>query len=54
MVRSSYIGARQGEAPKREGANSGTLAVRGVLFHDVMRAWAEVDEGEPLRDTRFP
>lgn len=42
-----------GEASRSEGINSGTLAVRGAIFHEVMQAWADIDESEPLRDTGF-
>jgi hypothetical protein len=40
-------------AAKREGANSGTLAVRGAIFHEVMEEWQRIDEGEPVRDSGF-
>jgi hypothetical protein len=40
-------------ANRREGANSGTLAVRGSRFREVMRRWQEIDESEPVRDTGF-
>ena len=30
-------------AAQREGANSGTLAVRGSRFHEVMRQWEEIE-----------
>lgn len=40
-------------ASRREGANSGTLAVRGRHFREVMRRWQEIDESEPLRDNGF-
>lgn len=36
-----------------EGANSGTLAVRGAVFHEVMEAWRDIDESEPLRASGF-
>ena len=38
---------------RREGVNSGTLAVRGCYFHEVMRRWQEIDEGETQRDSGF-
>ncbi len=38
---------------RREGANSGTLAVRGSRFREVMRRWREIDESEPVRTTGF-
>jgi hypothetical protein len=40
-------------AAQREGVNSGTLAVRGCYFHEVMRRWQEIDEGETQRDSGF-
>jgi len=32
-------------AAKLEGVNSGTFAVRGAVFHEVMEAWARIDTG---------
>lgn len=32
-----------------EGVNSGTLAVRGSKFHEVMRMWEGIDSSEPPR-----
>jgi len=40
-------------AAKRDGANSGTLAVRGSIFHEVMEEWQRIDEEEPVRDSGF-
>jgi hypothetical protein len=40
-------------AAKRVGANSGTLAVRGTCFRDVMAAWERYDQSAPLRDSGF-
>lgn len=40
-------------AAGRDGANSGTLAVRGAIFHEVMREWGRIDEGTPLRDSGY-
>ena len=40
-------------AGQMEGANSGTLAVRGAVFLEVMEAWQDIDESEPLRDSGF-
>jgi hypothetical protein len=37
----------------RTGVNSGTIAVRGSCFHEVMAAWRDIDESDPLRDTGF-
>lgn len=45
--------AEMSAAAGREGANSGTLAVRGAVFHEVMAEWQRIDEGEPLRDSGF-
>ena len=42
-----------GLAAEYEGANSGTLAVRGTIFHEVMETWQEIDEREPERDSGF-
>lgn len=41
------------KAALRKGANSGTLAVRGSKFQEVMRRWEEIDESDPLRDSGF-
>lgn len=40
-------------AATREGANSGTIAVRGSLFLEVMRRWREIDTREPVRQNGF-
>ncbi len=40
-------------AARREGINSGTLAVRAAVFHEVMREWGRLDAQPPLRDTGF-
>ena len=40
-------------AAKRDGANSGTLAVRGSIFHELMEEWQRIDEEEPVRDSGF-
>lgn len=40
-------------AAAREGANSGTLAVRASLFHEVMAEWQAVDESDPVRESGF-
>ena len=40
-------------AGRREGANSGTLAVRGSVYHDVMREWGRLDALTPLRGKGF-
>lgn len=40
-------------AALRDGANSGTLAIRGSRFHEVMKYWQDIDESEPERETRF-
>lgn len=40
-------------AATRDGVNSGTLAIRGNRFHEVMRLWEEIDESETVRETRF-
>lgn len=32
---------------KRPGVNSGTLAVRGAIFDEVMAMWERIDEAEP-------
>ena len=37
----------------RDGANSGTLAVRGSCFHAVMEKWREIDEGSVARESGF-
>lgn len=33
-------------AASRDGANSGTLAVRGSIFHEVMEEWQAIDAGD--------
>ncbi len=40
-------------AAKRDGANSGTLAVRGAIFHEVMEEWQRIDEEVAVRDSGF-
>ena len=40
-------------ASRREGVNSGTLAVRGSRFREVMQRWRGIDESEAVRDTGF-
>ena len=40
-------------AALRDGANSGTLAVRGSCFHAVMEKWREIDEGPVVRESGF-
>ena len=40
-------------AAKRDGANSGTIAVRGGKFHEVMERWRDIDESEMVRDSGF-
>ena len=37
----------------RDGINSGTLAVRAAIFHQVMREWGRLDAQKPRRDTGF-
>ena len=37
----------RGTDPCNTGVNSGTLAVRGAIFEDVMAEWERIDEGEP-------
>jgi hypothetical protein len=41
------------QACRRDGVNSGTIAVRGCHFHEVMRRWEAIDESEPVRDSGF-
>lgn len=41
------------KAADREGANSGTLAVRASLFHEVMAKWRAIDESQPLRASGY-
>ncbi len=38
-------------AAQREGINSGTFAVRGAVFREVMHAWQAIDTGTPPRDS---
>ncbi len=49
----AVVSPLQPEAGTLEGANSGTLAVRGAIFHEVMEAWRDLDESEPVRGTGF-
>jgi hypothetical protein len=42
-----------GRAARQDGANSGTIAVRGSRFHQVMRRWEAIDESEPRRASGF-
>jgi hypothetical protein len=48
-----YTEEEMATAGQRDGANSGTLAVRGAIFHEVMEAWQDIDEGEPVRGSGF-
>jgi hypothetical protein len=45
--------AEMNVAGGREGVNSGTLAVRGSQYREVMEAWREIDESNPRRSTGF-
>jgi lipopolysaccharide biosynthesis glycosyltransferase len=38
--------------PKGPGINSGTWAVKGSIFHEVMAAWQTIDEAPPLRECK--
>lgn len=40
-------------ASSRNGINSGSLAVRASLFHEVMREWGRLDAEKPLRNSGF-
>jgi hypothetical protein len=40
-------------ARTRVGINSGSLAVRSAIFHEVMREWGRLDAEKPLRNTGF-
>lgn len=40
-------------AETRPAVNSGTIAVRAEIFHEVMRAWKGIDEGKRHRQTGF-
>jgi hypothetical protein len=42
-----------GLPPPLTGVNSGTLAVRAEIFHAVMAAWREIDEGSRKVDLGF-
>ena len=37
----------------RDGINSGTLAVRADVYHEVMAEWLRIQRTEPLRPTRW-
>lgn len=44
-----YTGEEMAGAARRDGVNSGTLAVRASLFHDVMREWERIDRDKMVR-----
>jgi hypothetical protein len=44
---SCFLSDEERDTLKRPGVNSGTLAVRGGIFEDVMAEWERIDEGEP-------
>ena len=46
---SYYTEEELAAAGLRTGVNSGTLAVRAGLFHQVMDKWREIDEGQRMR-----
>lgn len=46
-------GEEMTQAAQRDGINSGTLAVRAAVFHEVMREWGRLDAQKPLRETGF-
>jgi hypothetical protein len=39
-------------ATQRHGINSGTWAVRGAIYHEVMAAWQQIDQSPPLRECK--
>ena len=41
------------QAAANDGANSGTLAVRAAIFHEVMAEWQAIDESDPVRESGF-
>lgn len=51
--RAFYTDNELAAAAKRTGVNSGSLAVRAGVFHDVMREWRRIDEGKRRRDEGF-
>lgn len=44
-----YTPEEMARAAQRDGVNSGTLAVRASIFHEVMREWERIDTGEMAR-----
>ena len=44
-----YTEEEMARAAQRDGVNSGTLAIRAEIFHDVMREWERIDTGEMAR-----
>lgn len=48
-----YLSESEMSCPGRSGINSGTFAVRGHLFREVMQAWDEIDSVMPVRGDRF-
>lgn len=39
--------------PREWGVNSGTWAVRGKVYHEVMEEWERIQNSEPLRPTKW-
>ncbi len=49
-----YTEKEMARAAPRDGVNSGTLAVRASIFHEVMREWEQIDTGPmALRENGF-
>jgi len=50
----AYLTAKElASASARTGVNSGSIAVRADLFHEVMREWQQIDEGKRYQTTGF-
>lgn len=45
----NYLTALEMKHLKRPGINSGTWAVRGSIYNEVMEEWAAIDRGQRLR-----
>ena len=48
-----YTDSELAQAGTRVGVNSGSLAVRAEIFHEVMREWQRIDEGRRIRANGF-
>jgi hypothetical protein len=49
----SLTGEEMGQVAAQPGVNSGSLAIRAEIFHEVMRAWRQIDEAPRQRQSGF-